>query len=182
MKALTAAEMREVDRLTTERHGVPRLRLMENAGKSVFDYVRSSFGDVTASGAAVLCGKGNNGGDGFVVARLLPGSGFKPRGFLFAEPDAVRGEAQENLVRLKRAEADIRIVTSVAEWDAARSDVAKSRLIVDALLGTGLAGQVAALLASVIHSVNEMSRDATARHPEAVVAVDTPSGLPADGE
>src|ERR1700730_2424645 len=181
MKALTAAEMREVDRLTTERHGVPSLQLMESAGKSVFDYLRSSVGDVTASDATVLCGKGNNGGDGFVVARLLQETGFKPRVYLLAEPDAVRGEAKENLLRLRSAGADIRIITGVAEWNAARPEVAKSRLIVDALLGTGLQGKAEGLLASVIRDVNEMSRDATARHPEAVVAVDTPSGLPSDG-
>src|ERR1700694_5719074 len=106
MKALTAAEMRELDRLTTERCGVPSLQLMENAGKSVFDYLRESFGDVAVSHAAVLCGKGNNGGDGFVVARLLQQTGCKPRVYLFAEPETVRGEAGENLLRLKKAGAE----------------------------------------------------------------------------
>jgi len=182
MKALTAAEMREVDRLTTERYGVPSLQLMENAGKSVFDYLRASFGDVTASHTTVLCGKGNNGGDGFVVARLLQETGFKPTVYLFAEPETLRGAAAENLVQLKKSVADIRIITGVAQWDAVRTEVAKSRVIVDALLGTGLKGKVGGLLASVIRDVNEISRDAAALHPEAVIAVDTPSGLPSDGE
>jgi NAD(P)H-hydrate epimerase len=182
MKALTASEMREVDRLTTELHGVPSLQLMENAGKGVFDYLRASLGDVAASHAAVLCGKGNNGGDGFVIARLLHETGLKPSVYLFAEPETVRGDAAENLVRLKKSGADVRIITGIAQWDAARGDVANSRVIVDALLGTGLQGKVEGLLAAVIADVNKISRDATAIHPEAVVAVDTPSGLPSDGE
>jgi ADP-dependent NAD(P)H-hydrate dehydratase / NAD(P)H-hydrate epimerase len=182
MKALTAAEMREVDRLTTERHGIPSLQLMENAGKSVFDYLRSSLGDNATNQAAVLCGKGNNGGDGFVVARLLQESGLKPRTYLFADPQTLRGDAAENFLRLKKSGADIRIIPDSAGWHATRSELAKSRAIVDALLGTGLKGRVEGLLASVIADVNEMSRDATAIRPDAVIAVDMPSGLPSDGE
>jgi hydroxyethylthiazole kinase-like uncharacterized protein yjeF len=182
MKALTAAEMREVDRLTTERHGIPSLQLMENAGKCVFDYLRASFSDVTVSHATILCGKGNNGGDGFVVARLLQDHGFKPTVYLFAEPETVRGDAAENLLRLKKSGAAVRIITTVKQWNAVRTEVAKSRLIVDALLGTGLKGGVQGLLASVIRDVNKLSRDATAIHPEAIVAVDMPSGLSSDGE
>jgi len=182
MKALTAAEMHEVDRLTTERHGIPSLLLMENAGKSVFDYLRSSQGDAAASHASVLCGKGNNGGDGFVVARLLQESGLKPCVCLFADAQSLRGDAAENFLRLKKSGADIRIIFDAAGWSAARGELAKSRVIVDALLGTGLKGRVEGLLASVITDVNRMSRDATAIRPDAVVAIDTPSGLPSDGE
>jgi ADP-dependent NAD(P)H-hydrate dehydratase / NAD(P)H-hydrate epimerase len=182
MKALTAAEMREVDRLTTERCGIPSLQLMENAGNSVFDYLRASFSDLTASHTTVLCGKGNNGGDGFVVARLLQERGFKPAVYLFGEPETVRGAAAENLLRLKKSGANVRVITGDSKWDAVRTEVTKSRLIVDALLGTGLKGKVEGLLASVIRDVNKFSRDATAIYPEAILAVDTPSGLPSDGE
>jgi NAD(P)H-hydrate epimerase len=182
MKALTAAEMHEVDRLTTERFGISGLQLMENAGKSVFDHLRLSLGDAAASHAAVLCGKGNNGGDGFVVARLLQESGLQPKVFLFADPQSVRGDAAENFLRLKKSGADIRIIHDAAAWHATRSEVRKPRVIVDALLGTGLKGRVEGLLASVITEVNQMSRDATAVRPDAVLAVDTPSGLPSDGE
>jgi ADP-dependent NAD(P)H-hydrate dehydratase / NAD(P)H-hydrate epimerase len=182
MKALTAAEMREVDRLTTERYGIPSLQLMENAGTKFFEFLRSSYGDVAASHATMLCGKGNNGGDGFVVARHLHEAGLKPTVCLFAEQDAVRGDAAENLARLKKSGAKIQEITSCAQWERPRGEVAKSRLIVDALLGTGLKGKVEGLLASVIEDVNKVSRDATSVRPEAVVAVDTPSGLPSDGE
>ena len=181
MKALTAAEMHEVDRLTTERYGVPSLQLMENAGRSVSDYLRSSHGDSAASRASVLCGKGNNGGDGFVVARLLQESGLKPCVCLFADPQSLRGDAAENFLRLKKSGANIRIIFDDTGWSAARSEIARSRIVVDALLGTGLKGPVEGLLASVITDVNRMSRDATAIRPDAIVAADMPSGLPSDG-
>jgi len=182
MKALTAAEMREVDRLTSERYGIPSLQLMENAGKQIFDFLRSAYGDVATSHAAILCGKGNNGGDGFVVARYLQEEGLKPSVYLFAEQTAVRGDAAENLVRLKKSGTKIQEVTTSAKWELVRGEVAKSRVIVDALLGTGLKGKVEGLLASVIEDVNQVSRDATSLQPEAVVAVDTPSGLPSEEE
>jgi ADP-dependent NAD(P)H-hydrate dehydratase / NAD(P)H-hydrate epimerase len=182
MKALTAAEMREVDRLTTERYGISSLQLMENAGTHFFEFLRSTYGDVAASQATILCGKGNNGGDGFVVARLLQEAGLKPKVCLFAGQDAVRGDAAENLARLRKSSAKIQEITTIAQWDAARGEVAKSRVIVDALLGTGLKGKVEGLPASVIDSVNKISRDATSLLPEAVLAVDTPSGLPSDGD
>ncbi len=182
MKALTAAEMREVDRLTTERYGIPSLQLMENAGARFWEFLRSSYGDVATTHAAILCGKGNNGGDGFVVARHLQEAGLKPEVCIFASQDAVRGDAAENLARLKESGAKIQEITACAQWERGRGEIAKSRLIVDALLGTGLKGKVEGLLASVIEDVNKISRDATSVEPEAVVAVDTPSGFPSDGE
>src|SRR6266446_2642310 len=182
MKALTAAEMREVDRLTTERCGIPSLQLMENAGTNVFDFLRSAYGDVATSHAAVLCGKGNNGGDGFVVARLLQETGLKPSVYLFAEAGTLRGDAAENFSRLRNSGAAIQTIGGPADWEAARGEVAKSRVIVDALLGTGLKGKVEGTLASVIEDLNKISRCATSIHPQSILAVDSPSGLPSDGE
>src|SRR2546425_8695329 len=97
MKALTAAEMREVDRLTTERYGIRSLQLMENAGTRFWEFLRSSYSDVVTTHAAILCGKGNNGGDGFVVARHLQEAGFEPPGCFFAGQEAVSGGAAEKL-------------------------------------------------------------------------------------
>ncbi|PYT92785.1 MAG: bifunctional ADP-dependent NAD(P)H-hydrate dehydratase/NAD(P)H-hydrate epimerase [Acidobacteria bacterium] len=182
MKALTAAEMREVDRLTTERYGIPSLQLMENAGTQFFEFLRTSYGDVAVSHAAILCGKGNNGGDGFVVARYLQEAGLKPEVYLFSGQDAVRGDAAENLARLKKSGARVQEITACAQWERVHGEIARSRLIVDALLGTGLKGKVEGLLASVIEDLNKISRDATSVKPEALVAVDTPSALPSDGE
>src|SRR6266700_48806 len=182
MKALTAAEMREVDHLTTERCGIPSLQLMENAGTNVFNFLRSAYGDVATSHAAVLCGKGNKGGDGFVVARLLQETGLKPGVYLFAEAGTLRGDAAENFSRLKNSGAAIQTIGGPADWEAARGEVAKSQVIVDALLGTGLKGKVEGTLASVIEDLNSISRGATSIHPQSILAIDTPSGLPSDGE
>src|SRR6266702_3588608 len=182
MKALTAAEMREVDRLTTERCGIPSLQLMDNAGKSVFDFLRSAYGDVATSHAAVLCGKGNNGGDGFVVARFLQETGLKPGVYLFAEAGTLRGDAAKNFLRLKDSGAAIQTIGGLADWETAQGEVAESHVIVDALLGTGLKGKVEGTLASVIEDLNKISRCATSIRPQSILAVDSPSGLSSDGE
>ncbi|MBI3484119.1 MAG: NAD(P)H-hydrate epimerase, partial [Acidobacteria bacterium] len=184
MKVLTAAQMREADRRTTERHGVPSLQLMENAGTRVVEFLAGCFADLTHRRITVLCGKGNNGGDGLVVARLLHQRGCQLSVLLFAMPDAVRGDAAVNLKRWREAGGEIRVVTSETEWAAACSQVAYAEIILDALLGTGLAGPVDGLLARVITDVNEFGkhvptgRDAGRR--ATIVAVDIPSGLPSD--
>ncbi len=108
MKVLTAEQMREVDRLTTERYGIPSLQLMENAGAAVADYLSETFSDSLATrNILVLCGKGNNGGDGFVVARRLRERGAPPRVILFAEPSAVRGDAAVNLQLWQKSGGDL---------------------------------------------------------------------------
>src|SRR5260370_18833622 len=182
MKALTAAEMHEVDRLTTERCGIPSLKLMDNAGKGGFVFLGSGYGEVATGPAAVLCGKGNNGGDGFVVARLLQETGLKPRVYLFAEAGTLRGDAAENFSRLKNSGAAMQTIGGPADWETARGEVAKSHVIVDALLGTGLKGKVEGTLASGIEDLNKISRCSTSIRPQSILAVDSPSGLPSDGE
>src|SRR5947208_13852765 len=124
MKALTAAEMRQVDLLTTERYGIPSLQLMENAGTRFFEFLRSSYGDLAASHAAVLCGKGNNGGDGFVAARLLQEKGLKPVVYLFSRQDAVPGDGSENLERLRRSGAETQDIAAGGNWEQARLSIA----------------------------------------------------------
>src|SRR6266571_1857428 len=99
MKALTAAEMREVDRLTTERFGIPSLQLMETAGRSVADAVMREFSPGIPQRVTVLCGKGNNGSDGLVAARLLKEDGLDPRVCLFAKREDLRGDAATNVER-----------------------------------------------------------------------------------
>src|SRR5256885_2516398 len=93
MKIVTAAEMREIDRATSERFGVHSLTLMENAGASVADFVLSHYS--SARRIVVICGRGNNGGGGFVAAGRLPPRGKKVQGFPPPQPPAVRGGAGE---------------------------------------------------------------------------------------
>ena len=174
MKILTAAQTREVDRLTTERHGIPSLTLMENAGKSVVAFVKQRFATLGRRRIVILCGKGNNGGDGFVVARHLLEMGARAAVYLFAEPTEVRGDAAVNLKRWQDAARDLRIIRDGNEWQAAKAALTSADIIVDALLGTGVRGPVEGLLRETIEDVNRRRADA------AVVAVDIPSGLSAD--
>lgn len=174
MKILTAAEMREVDRLTTERQGVRSLSLMENAGRSVAEFIRSRFPDLMLGRVVVLCGKGNNGGDGFVAARHLAKMGAQPDVYICADPREVKGDAAVNLRRWKKISGAFTVIRDGRTWQAARPALASADIIVDALLGTGIRGPAEGLLAEVIQDVNR--RAAT----QIVVAVDIPSGLAAD--
>ncbi len=181
MKALTAAEMREVDRLTAERFGVPSLHLMEVAGRHVAEAVLREFAPSLPSRVCVLCGKGNNGGDGLVAARHLKAAGTSPRVLLFARPEELRGEAADNLRRWRNEGGSFTPTGDAAAWEAAWPEVAGAEVIVDALLGTGLRGPADGLMAQVIEDVNRLSKNATAPTPRLILAVDTPSGLPPDG-
>ena len=177
MKVLNAAQMREADRLTTERYGIPSLQLMENAGAAMVAFLRKTFPDLASRRIVVLCGKGNNGGDGLVVARLLKDAGIVPEVFLFADPGAVEGDASINLKRWREGLGNLRVVDSLSEWESARGSIEGAGLIVDALLGTGLRGPAEGLLAAVIEGVNAIRARNASGNSRAVVAVDIPSGL-----
>jgi len=172
MKILTAAEMREVDRLTTERYGVPSLTLMENAGKSVADFIAARFPDFKRRPVIVLCGKGNNGGDGFVAARHLLKMGANVQAYLVGDPREVKGDAATNLNRWKKSKG--KLFVDRPGKPAAPAEFAGDAIVVDALLGTGIRGPVEGRLAEVIAAVNRCKPAAD------VVAVDIPSGLQAD--
>jgi hydroxyethylthiazole kinase-like uncharacterized protein yjeF len=182
MKALTAAEMREVDRLTTERFGIPSLQLMEAAGKRVADAVLRELSPTAHKGVTVLCGKGNNGGDGLVAARYLKSAAMEPRVYLFGNPREMRGDAGANLARWLDGGNAIQAIENEAAWESAWTAVTGSQVIVDALLGTGLRGAATGLIAQAIEDVNRLSGNATAARPALILAVDTPSGLPSDGQ
>ena len=145
MKVLTAEQMREADRLTTERYDIPSLQLMENAGAAAASYLSSVYPDLARRRVVILCGKGNNGGDGLVVARRLRESGVSPLVMLFADPAAMRGDAAANLKDWQQAKGRLRVVTDQAEWEKARDVLLEADVIVDALLGTGLTGPVEGL-------------------------------------
>jgi ADP-dependent NAD(P)H-hydrate dehydratase / NAD(P)H-hydrate epimerase len=184
MKALTAAEMNQVDRLTTERFGVPSEELMETAGKSVAEVFLEKYSHPRSRQpglVVVLCGKGNNGGDGLVVARHLKEKVTEVRIFLFAKPDELRGDAANNYERWLELD-DVTPVQTGQDWQHALDEVCRAEVIIDALLGTGIRGGASGLIAQAIDDVNRISHDATAPRPAWVVAVDTPSGLPSDGD
>ncbi len=188
MKALTAAEMREVDRQTTARFGIPGLQLMESAGQQVCESILQwlsgrrppeSRQDLKIS---ILCGKGNNGGDGLVVARHLKVTGIEPKVYFFGDPAKLTGDARENFQRWRSTGGAVNVVDSENEWQKVTGTIGSSDVIVDALLGTGLRGAVTGLTAKAITALNEFSKNATAARPSLIIAVDMPSGLPSDGE
>jgi ADP-dependent NAD(P)H-hydrate dehydratase / NAD(P)H-hydrate epimerase len=184
MKALTAAEMREVDRLTTERLGVPSLQLMENAGRLVAD----AFRTITATAGlqprsiCVLCGKGNNGGDGFVVARHLQTGAAPVRVLLFAQPEELRGDAATNFQRWRELRGGVTLIPDEKSWEGVWSEVAVADAIIDAMFGTGFRGSATGPIGRAIQDINRLSNQATAARPALILAVDTPSGLPSDGQ
>ena len=168
MKIVSASEMREIDRATSERFGVPSLTLMENAGAAVADFVKARY--PKAGSVGVICGKGNNGGDGFVVASKLQRSGCDVRLLFLAEPSELRGDAAEMFQRLPVKPV---IASSKERLDSAEArNVFATDVLIDAILGTGLRPPVSELFAAAIAVLN-------ASHTP-VVAIDVPSGADAD--
>src|SRR6266581_4549344 len=143
MKIVNAAEMREIDRATSERFGVHSLTLMENAGASVADFVLSHYS--SARRIVVFCGKGNNGGDGFVAARRLHQKGKTIQVILLADPVDLRGDAAVMYGKLPVAAI---IVPSTEELKSDRVRLSlPADLYLDAILGTGFKPPVSGLYA-----------------------------------
>src|SRR3974377_1493163 len=167
MKLVTAAQMRELDRRTIQDLGVPSLVLMENAGRGTYRVLRREFPDLSGP-VVVLAGRGNNGGDGFVVARYLANDGFPVTVFLLAARDQVQGDALVNLQILEKMGVEVEEVLGVDPLNAVLHRMSRAELVVDALLGTGLNSPVRGLLAQLIGKINQA-------RPK-VGAVDIPSG------
>jgi NAD(P)H-hydrate epimerase len=165
MKIVTAAEMRAIDRATSERFGVPSLTLMENAGEAVAVFAVARFPH--ARRIAVICGKGNNGGDGFVAARRLHAAGREVTILLLADPAELKGDAAEMFTRLP-----IKPVPARSREDLRAAALTEADLILDALLGTGFRPPVSGLYAEAIAALNAAGTP--------VIAVDIPSGADAD--
>jgi ADP-dependent NAD(P)H-hydrate dehydratase / NAD(P)H-hydrate epimerase len=184
MKVLTAAEMREVDRLTSERYAIPSLQLMETAGRRLADACYHAMDRATTESTkiAVLCGKGNNGGDGFVAARHLQSPGTKVTLYLFSEPRDLQGDAATNFHRWTAIGNYVASITDETAWQTAWPEISEAHVIVDAIFGTGFRGAATGVIANAISAINRQSKNATAVWPALILAVDTPSGLPSDGQ
>src|SRR5512132_3478871 len=155
MRVLNAAQMREADRRTIEEIGIPSLVLMENAGRQAVAAMEAMYSDLPDREVAVLCGRGNNGGDGFVVARTLVQRGVDVSVFLLGSVAEVRGDARTNLEILGRLGVTVVEVSDSQAWELHFTEVSDCTLIVDAIFGTGLNGPVSGLIESVIADVNE---------------------------
>lgn len=167
MKIVSAAEMREIDRVTSEQFAVPSLTLMENAGTAVADFAQSQYPRARRFG--VICGRGNNGGDGFVAVRKLREAGKEGFVLLLADPAELRGDAAEMFRRMGHTPL---IAKSHAELVSARARLNECEVLVDAMLGSGFRPPVSGLYAEAIAAMNASQLP--------VVAVDIPSGADAD--
>ena len=171
MQILTSAEMREADRRTADEFGVPLDALMENAGMAVGKFCLREHS--TAKKVVVLAGKGNNGGDGLVAARVMAEAGKAVHVLLLGRADEVKGEAAAALERLKRQAQQV-VIREIAELADAQPAIASAELLVDAVVGTGFKPPLRGLAAAL--------KDAVAMASAPVVAVDLPSGWDADSK
>jgi NAD(P)H-hydrate epimerase len=172
MRVLNTEQMREADRRTIEDIGLPSIVLMENAGRQTVAAMEAAFDALASSRVAVLCGRGSNGGDGFVVARTLVQRGVEAMVFLLGSAAEVRGDARTNLDVLGRIGITVIEVTSAQEWELHFTEVSKCDVVVDAILGTGFRGRLTGLFETVVADVNELGVP--------IVSIDLPTGVSAD--
>jgi ADP-dependent NAD(P)H-hydrate dehydratase / NAD(P)H-hydrate epimerase len=193
MKIVTTAEMREIDRETSERFGMPSLTLMENAGSAVAEFALEAYPSAKSFG--VICGKGNNGGDGFVVARKLHEAGKEVRVVLLGDPKELRGDAAQNykeLLRKSKSPPSRKVrgkdgalskvllsqISKSGKGGAVRlgtkeaSSVFDCDVLIDAILGSGFRPPVSGAYTEAIAKINSTSAP--------VIAVDIPSGADSD--
>jgi ADP-dependent NAD(P)H-hydrate dehydratase / NAD(P)H-hydrate epimerase len=172
MRVLNSAQMREAERRTIEDLGIASLVLMENAGRQVVAAIEAVHGERLEHRVGILCGHGNNGGDGFVVARTLLQRGVDVAVFVIGPVASVRGDARINLEILGRLGLTIVEIADPQAWELHFSEISDCALIVDAMFGTGLNAPLSGLLETVVADVNNAGIP--------IVAVDLPSGLSAD--
>ena len=173
MEILTGEQMRRVDRRAIDALGVPGILLMESAGRGIAVALLADYPDARARGVAILCGKGNNGGDGLVAARYLAQSGLVPYVILLAGEGELTGDAAANLRAARAGGLDVVEARDELAWERLASVLSpQGPIVLDAILGTGVRGGARGLAARVIADLN--------RSRAAVVSVDLPSGLDAD--
>jgi hydroxyethylthiazole kinase-like uncharacterized protein yjeF len=171
-KVATAVQMRALDREAIEGYGIPGIVLMENAALGVVGAVEEKYGSPRGKSILIFCGKGNNGGDGFAVARHLSNRGAEVMVVLLGDPKRVQGDAATNLGICERMQIPLRPVSTSRQLSALSARIKGADLIVDAILGTGIVPPVRGLIEQAVRRIN--------RSGKPVVAVDLPTGLNAD--
>lgn len=171
---LNRNQVREVDRRAVSEYGMSGLVLMENAGRGAADVVCMQFlgGDPRGANVVVVCGKGNNGGDGFVIARHLDLRGYGVKVLLLAEPKELSGDAAANFLIIQKAGVAIEVFDKPLNVVKFKSALSGAGWLVDAILGTGATGEPKSPYAEAIEAMNESGIQ--------IVAVDLPSGLDCD--
>ena len=172
MRILNSAQMRDADRRAIEEIGIASIVLMENAGRQVVAAVDAMFSELSSLHVALLCGRGNNGGDGFVIARTLAQRGVEVSTFLVGSATEVQGDARANLDVLVRLGHNIVEVADATAWELHFPEIRAADVLIDAMFGTGLRTPLTGLYETIVADINASDL--------AVVSVDLPSGLSAD--
>jgi len=172
MILVTAGEMQAMDRRTIETGGIPGIELMENAGRGAARFLLDYFPEAIQNHIGIIAGKGNNGGDGFVIARYLSQKDIQVRVYLLAQSSAVKGDAAENLKLLKPLGIPVIELPDKKSFSNRKNDMQHVDLWVDSILGTGLKSDVRGYYRDVITFINSLKKP--------VFAVDIPSGLNSD--
>ncbi len=168
MNPISASQMRDLERRAGEEFGITSLTLMENAGRAAADWMETN---ISFQSAVIFCGKGNNGGDGFVIARCLAGKGKILRVICLGAPEDLKGDAKINFEKLSQEKISVRHLTS-NEQMTQLFEYQNTDCVVDALLGTGISKPVTGDFKMAIEWINACGK--------LVIAVDIPSGLHAD--
>jgi hydroxyethylthiazole kinase-like uncharacterized protein yjeF len=174
MPVMSREEVRTVDEWAIKDLGLPGVVLMENAGRSCAEFLIEQLESHTGPKVVIFCGAGNNGGDGFVIARHLRNHGMKVEVYLTSAPEKIKGDARVNYDVLMKMPVTIEMLDMSSEKIAGTVDgiAAGANFIVDAIFGTGLEGQVKPEYARLIEAINQCGK--------AILAVDIPSGLDCD--
>ena len=169
MKYVTASEMKTIDKDAIFKYGIPAVRLMENAGRAVAEEAAKS---VPKGKVAVLCGYGNNGGDGLVTARYLIGKGYDVKVFLAGKPKPFTPETKSNFEKLIKLGHSLRTISREEDIDKIFPEINKTSLIIDALFGIGIKGKLESFYVKLIDGINAVGSP--------VISIDLPSGLDSD--
>ncbi len=172
MKVATAEQMQELDRKAMEAYRIPGIVLMENAGRGATEVISKTFPDLQRKKIAIIAGKGNNGGDGFVIARHLLNQGISVKVFLLTDPKALRGDAETNFHIFLRMKGEVIPASSSKDYQKVKKDLEKFDLLIDGIFGTGLDAEVRGYYREVIDHLNTLQKP--------IVAIDIPSGLDAN--
>lgn len=172
MYLVTASEMQAMDRRTIETFGLPGRLLMENAGRGAAQVLLQTFTGLTEKKVAIIAGRGNNGGDGFVIARCLLQKGVTVRVYLLAESKTIKGDAAANLKLLKPLGIPVDEIPDSNAFIKCKTAMRHQNIWVDAILGTGLKSDVDGYFREIIDFINAQNRP--------VFSVDIPSGLDSD--
>lgn len=172
MKAATASIIRELDRQAVEEYGIPGAVLMENAGHGSARILLDRFPEAFQTGVTVVAGTGNNGGDGFVIARHLANQGVEVDVFIAGEPEKVKaGESAANLATVRKMGIPVVPITRDEDMAALSDSIGCRGVVVDALLGTGLEREVSGIFPRIITAMNDGC---------AILSIDIPSGVSSD--